>query len=138
MNSELLSHLGKMFGKIFRVQLSKKSPKSGIMCFTKIYPGPCKGAADGPCKGAVGPYKGAAGPCKGAALPQGPYKGAAAYMLLLPAAPLQAPCGTLARTRRHPCKDPALCSTLARTLCSTLAGPGYILVKHIFPLFGDF
>ena len=70
------------------------------MCFTKIYPGPCKGAADGPCKGAVGPYKGAAGPCKGAALPQGPYKGAAAYMLLLPAAPLQAPCGTLARTLR--------------------------------------
>ena len=79
MNSELLSHLGKMFGKIFRVQLSKKSPKSGIMCFTKIYPGPCKGAADGPCKGA-------AGPCKGGALPQ---------------------------------------------------GPGYILVKHIFPLMGD-
>ena len=120
MNSELLSHLGKMFGKIFRVQLSKKSPKSGIMCFTKIYPGPCKGAADGPCKGAVSPYKGAAGPCKGAALPQGPYKGAAAYMLLLPAAPLQGPGGTL-----------------ARTLCSTLAGPGYILVKHIFPLMGD-
>ena len=94
MNSELLSHLGKMFGKIFRVQLSKKSPKSGIMCFTKIYPGPCKGAADGPCKGAVGP-------CKGAA--EGPYKGAAG-----------------------PCKGAVLPQ-----------GPGYILVKHIFPLMGD-
>ena len=30
---------------IFRVQWGQKSPKSGIMCLTKMYPGPCKGAA---------------------------------------------------------------------------------------------
>ena len=28
---------------IFRVQWGQKSPKSGIMCLTKMYPGPCKG-----------------------------------------------------------------------------------------------
>ena len=72
--SEVLSHLGRMFGMIFRVQWGQKSPKNGNMCLTKMYPCPCKGAAP--------------------------------YMLLLPAAPLQAPCGTLTRTRRHPCKDP--------------------------------
>ena len=67
--SEVLSHLGRMFGMIFRVQWGQKSPKSGKMCLTKMYPGPCKGAAPD--------------------------------MLLLPASPLQAPCGTLARTRVH-------------------------------------
>ena len=30
---------------IFRVQWGPKSPKNGKMCLTKIYPGPCKGAA---------------------------------------------------------------------------------------------
>ena len=49
---------------IFRVQWSQKSPKSGKMCLTKMYLGPCKGAAPD--------------------------------MLLLPAAPLQAPCGSVA------------------------------------------
>ena len=43
--SEALSHLGRMFGIIFRVQWGKKSPKSGQMCLTKMYLGPCKGAA---------------------------------------------------------------------------------------------
>ena len=28
---------------IFRVQWGQKSPKSGIMCLTKMYLGPCKG-----------------------------------------------------------------------------------------------
>ena len=43
--SDVFSHLGRMFGMIFRVQWGQKSPKSGKMCLTKMYPGPCKGAA---------------------------------------------------------------------------------------------
>ena len=43
--SEVLSHLRRMFGIIFRVQWGQKSPKSGKMCLTKMYPGPCMGAA---------------------------------------------------------------------------------------------
>ena len=50
--SDVFSHLGRMFGMIFRVQWGQKSPKSGKMCLTKMYrvlarvpPGPGKGAA---------------------------------------------------------------------------------------------
>ena len=43
--SDVFSHLGRMFGMIFRVQWGQKSPKSGKMCLTKMYLGPCKVAA---------------------------------------------------------------------------------------------
>ena len=43
--SDVFSHLGRMFGMIFRVQWGQKSPKSGKMCLTKMYPCPCTGAA---------------------------------------------------------------------------------------------
>ena len=43
--SEVLAYLGRKFGMIFRVQWGQKSPKSGKMCLTKMYPGPCKVAA---------------------------------------------------------------------------------------------
>ena len=45
--SDVFSHLGRMFGMIFRVQWGQKSPKGLIMCLTKMYPGPCKGATGG-------------------------------------------------------------------------------------------
>ena len=37
--SEVLSHLGRMFGVIFRVQRAQKSPKSGKTCLTILYRG---------------------------------------------------------------------------------------------------
>ena len=72
--SEVLSHLGRMFGMIFRVQWGQKSPKS----LSKMYPSYCKGAAQGPCKGT------------------------APDMLLLPAAPLQAPLNPKNHTKHPP------------------------------------
>ena len=45
MNASQKSHLEMIFAMIFRVQWGPKSPKSEIMCLTKMYPGACKGAA---------------------------------------------------------------------------------------------
>ena len=36
--SDVFSHLGRIFGMIFRVQWGQKSPKSGKMCLTKMNP----------------------------------------------------------------------------------------------------
>ena len=51
--------------------------------------------------------KNESGPCKGATLPQGAFKGASGGSSISGAAPMKGPYGTLARTLRHPCKDPA-------------------------------
>ena len=45
--SEVLSDLGRMFGMIFRVQWSQKSPKSGINVFDQNVPGSLQGCRRG-------------------------------------------------------------------------------------------